>query len=150
MRNDLKGAEHTSRRGQRAAVFRADGAGPNHVEVPRKRRVVPAPDVAQDCGLKFRHDVQGDECASSLHGPPAAEGQGMVAPGAGPYPEGPPQCGSLVFASLDEPGALPPSLLAVVALLPVSHVAAVARRRCKDMVSALATLLGSDGVPDQT
>ena len=27
----------------------------------RKRRVVPAPDVAEDCGLKFRHDVQGDD-----------------------------------------------------------------------------------------
>ena len=47
-------------RRQRAAVFRADGAGPNHVEVPqRERRVVVAPDVAQDGGLKFSHDVQG-------------------------------------------------------------------------------------------
>ena len=27
--------------------------------LPRKRRVVPAPDVAQDGRLKFRHDVQG-------------------------------------------------------------------------------------------
>ena len=52
MRDDLKGAEHQRvalqepprARRQRAAVFRADGAGPNHVEVPRKRRVVPAPD----------------------------------------------------------------------------------------------------------
>ena len=35
--------------------------GPDHVEVPRrKQRVVPAPDVAQDRGLKFRHDVQGE------------------------------------------------------------------------------------------
>ena len=51
-----------SARRQRAAVFRADRAGPNHVEVPRReRRVVPAPDVAQDGGLKFRHDVQGDD-----------------------------------------------------------------------------------------
>ena len=49
---------------------RADGAGPNHVEAPRKRRVVPAPDVAQDCGLKFRHDVQGDDLpARRLEGP---------------------------------------------------------------------------------
>ena len=68
-RNDLKGAEHqrvalqepSRARRQCAAVFRADGAGPNHVEVPRKRSVVPAPDVAQDGGLKFRHDVQGDD-----------------------------------------------------------------------------------------
>ena len=35
--------------------------GPDHVKVPRrKQRVVPAPDVAQDRGLKFRHDVQGN------------------------------------------------------------------------------------------
>ena len=67
VRNDLKGAEHQHfallnsswARRQRTAVFRADRAGPNHVEVPRrKRRVVPAPDVAKDRGLKFRHDVQ--------------------------------------------------------------------------------------------
>ena len=57
-------------RRQRAAVFRADGAGPNHVEVPRERRVVPAPDVAEDGGLKFRHDVQGDDLpARRLEGP---------------------------------------------------------------------------------
>ena len=69
MRNDLKGAEHQRvalqepprARRQRAAVFRADRAGPDHVEVPRKRSVVPAPDVAEDGGLKFRHDVQGDD-----------------------------------------------------------------------------------------
>ena len=66
MRNDLKGAEHQRvalqeppRARQRAAVFRADGAGPNHVKVPRKRRVV-----------KFRHDVQGDDLpARRLEGP---------------------------------------------------------------------------------
>ena len=78
VRDDLKGAEHQRvalqepprARRQRAAVFRADGAGPNHVEVPRKRRVVPAPDVAEDCGLKFRHDVQGDDLpARRLEGP---------------------------------------------------------------------------------
>ena len=78
MRDDLKGAEHqrvalqepSRARRQRAAVFRADGAGPNHVEVPRKRSVVPAPDVAEDCGLKFRHDVQGDDLpARRLEGP---------------------------------------------------------------------------------
>ena len=42
VRNDLKGAEHQRvalqepprARRQRAAVFRADRAGPNHVEVP--------------------------------------------------------------------------------------------------------------------
>ena len=57
-------------RRQRAAVFRANRAGPDHVEVPRKRSVVPAPDVAQDCGLKFRHDVQGDNLpARRLEGP---------------------------------------------------------------------------------
>ena len=40
------------------------------VEVPRKRRVVPAPDVAEDCQLKFRHDVQGDDLpARRLEGP---------------------------------------------------------------------------------
>ena len=40
------------------------------VEVPRKRSVVPAPDVAQDGGLKFRHDVQGDDLpARRLEGP---------------------------------------------------------------------------------
>ena len=33
--------------------------------VPRKRRVVPAPDVAQDGGLKFRHDVQGDDITAT-------------------------------------------------------------------------------------
>ena len=61
MSNDLKGAEHQRvALRARAAVFRADGAGPNHVEVPRKRSVVPAPDVAKDCRLKFRHDVQGE------------------------------------------------------------------------------------------
>ena len=79
MRNDLKGAEHQRvalqepprARRQRAAVFRADRAGPDHVEVPRrKRRVVPAPDVAEDGGLKFRHDVQGDDLpARRLEGP---------------------------------------------------------------------------------
>ena len=37
---------------QSSAVLRADRAGPDHVKV-RKQRVVPAPDVAQDCGLKF-------------------------------------------------------------------------------------------------
>ena len=43
-------------------VLRADRAGPDHVKVPRrKQRVVPAPDVAQDRGLKFRHDVQGND-----------------------------------------------------------------------------------------
>ena len=53
------------------AIFRADRAGPNHVEVPRrKRRVVPAPDVAEDGGLKFRHDVQGGDLpARRLEGP---------------------------------------------------------------------------------
>ena len=62
--------EPSRARRQRAAVFRADGAGPNHVEVPRKRRVVPAPDVAEDCRLKFRHDVQGDDLpARRLEGP---------------------------------------------------------------------------------
>ena len=55
-------------RRQRAAVFRADRAGPNHVEVPRKRSVVPAPDVAQDGGLKFRHDVQGEQFGNDLIG----------------------------------------------------------------------------------
>ena len=60
-----------SRRGRVvSAVFRADRAGPNHVEVPRKRSVVPAPDVALDGGLKFRHDVQGDDLpARRLEGP---------------------------------------------------------------------------------
>ena len=78
VRDDLKGAEHQRvalqepprARRQRAAVFRADRAGPNHVEAPRKRRVVPAPDVAQDGGFKFRHDVQGDDLpARRLEGP---------------------------------------------------------------------------------
>ena len=78
VRNDLKGAEHQRvalqepprARRQRAAVFRADRAGPDHVEVPRERRVVPAPDVAEDGGLKFRHDVQGDDLpARRLEGP---------------------------------------------------------------------------------
>ena len=47
---------------QSSAVLRADRAGPDHVKVPRRKlRVVPAPDVAQDRGLKFRHDVQGDD-----------------------------------------------------------------------------------------
>ena len=75
MRNDLKGAEHQRvalqrARRQRAAIFRADGACLNHVEVPRKRRVVPAPDVAQNGGFKFRHDVQGDNLpARRLEGP---------------------------------------------------------------------------------
>ena len=75
MRNDLNQRvtlqEPLRARGQRTAVFCADGAGPNHVEVPRKRSVVPAPDVAQDCGLKFRHDVQGDDLpARRLEGRP--------------------------------------------------------------------------------
>ena len=60
MRNDLKGAERQRVALQKpprahrqcAAVFRADAAGPDHVEVPRKR-LVPAPDVAQDGGLKL-------------------------------------------------------------------------------------------------
>ena len=40
------------------------------LEVPRKRSVVPAPDVAEDCRLKFRHDVQGDDLpARRLEGP---------------------------------------------------------------------------------
>ena len=78
MRNDLKGAEHQRvalqeppRARRRAAVFRADRAGPDHVEVPRRKRsVVPAPDVAEDGGLKFRHDVQGDDLpARRLEGP---------------------------------------------------------------------------------
>ena len=67
MRHDLKGSEHQrvalleSSRAHRqsSAVLRADRAGPDHVKVPqRKQRVVPAPDVAQDRGLKFQHDVQ--------------------------------------------------------------------------------------------
>ena len=70
MRHDLKGSEHQrvalleSSRAHRqsSAVLRADRAGPDHVKVPRrKQRVVPAPDVAQDRGLKFQHDVQGDD-----------------------------------------------------------------------------------------
>ena len=75
VRNDLKHQrvalqEPPRARRQRAAVFRTDGAGPN-LEVPRRKRsVVPAPDVAQDCGLKFRHDVQGDDLpARRLEGP---------------------------------------------------------------------------------
>ena len=44
---------------QSSAALRADRAGPDHVKVPRrKQRVAPAPDVAQDRGLKFRHDVR--------------------------------------------------------------------------------------------
>ena len=74
VRNDLKGAEHQRvalqeppwARRQRAA---ADGAGPNHVVVLRKRSVAPAPDVAQDGGLKFRHDVQGDDLPARREGP---------------------------------------------------------------------------------
>ena len=73
VRHDLKGSEHQrvalldSSRAHRqsSAVLRADRAGP-HVKVPRrKQRVVPAPDVAQDRGLKFRHDVQGDDLPPS-------------------------------------------------------------------------------------
>ena len=69
-RYDLKGAEHqrvallksSGAHRQSSAVLRADRAGPDHVEVPRrKQRKVPAPDVAQDRGLQFRHDVQGDD-----------------------------------------------------------------------------------------
>ena len=39
---------------QSSAVLRADRAGPDHVKVPRRKQRVPAPDVAQDRGLKFR------------------------------------------------------------------------------------------------
>ena len=78
MRNDLKGAKHQRvapqeppARRQRAAVFRADRAGPNHVEVlRRKRSVVPAPDVAQDGGSNF--DTMSRE-TTSLHRLGAAE-----------------------------------------------------------------------------
>ena len=41
-------------RRQRAAVFRADGAGPNHVEVPRERRVAPAPESQRIVGSMSR------------------------------------------------------------------------------------------------
>ena len=57
VRNDLKGAEARCPLGA-AAVFRADGAGPDHVEVPRKRRVVPAPHVAQDGLLVLALELQ--------------------------------------------------------------------------------------------
>ena len=61
-----------SRSRGRVVSARLDRAGPNHVEVPRrKRRAVPAPDVAQDGGLKFRHDVQEDDLpARRLEGRP--------------------------------------------------------------------------------
>ena len=70
MRNGLKGAEHhraalqepSRARRQRAAVFRADQAGPNR-RSPNGNIV---PDVAQDRGLKFRHDVQGDDLPTDL------------------------------------------------------------------------------------
>ena len=71
MRNDLKGAEHQRvalqkpprARRQRAAVFRADGAAQTMSNRPGNV-------VAQDGGLKFRHDVQGDNLpARRLKGP---------------------------------------------------------------------------------
>ena len=65
MLHDLEGSEHQRvalLHRQSSAVLRADRAGPDHVKVPRrKQRVVPAPDVAQDRGLKFRYDVQGND-----------------------------------------------------------------------------------------
>ena len=44
-----------------APVMRLSKRVKARLEACSKQRVVPAPDVAQDRGLKFRHDVQGDD-----------------------------------------------------------------------------------------